>query len=416
MELVNYLLLRKLAANLLNKVFSLKAPLDQSLEEFLKTNSNLSSVQRAWLYEVCSGVTRWKGVIDFVIDSLAKKKKPSGVTRRYLSIAIYQIIAQEKTSSAKVIDETVELMKQEHGVESSRFINAVLRNFLRDFDFWKKDFEEKSLPKWLWIKLKEQQGEEWVKNFACASLNRPENWLRSHPSFNGDEFKSQVESGPFEFCWKVTQKGEIKKISGYQDKKFFVQDISNQKLVKDVTQIIVDNNLERKALDLCASPGGKSLGLAWNQFKVVATDKKSNRFNKLHEITSYSSPGEIVVASFEDIISDTAQFPLVWVDAPCSGVGIIRRHPEIRWFRTPKEVQQLVKIQSELVNMAWKKVCPGGVFVYSVCSVLNEEGKNLIQNNLGNEEVIKEWFLSPQDIDQGDGFWACAVKKQTSSQ
>lgn len=418
---------RDLVVKILTQVLSFEKPLDEVLESF---SEELTTPQvRAWVQELSAGVLRWKGRLDFLIDSLATKKKPSGWLRKILLVGAYQLVVQDRVTANKVVFETVEEVKRKEGEAPARFANACLRRIAEQAPQWRNlswsesmSSEESafwaSLPHWLWNKLVTEYGIEWTTSFAEACLQRPSLWLRSLDQLT---FGQQ---GPLPDSWKIEEGGLITEKEGFKAGTFFVQDISSQKLIDEVTQILKSKSESLgsvKVWDVCAAPGGKSVGLAWNGLQVVSSDKSgSKRLSLLKETVQRVAPQVCVIESDEEVDALPLQ-DLVWVDAPCSGTGIIRRHPDVKWIRKEKDIPQLNQLQLELLKKAWSKVKPQGFLVYSVCSVLKEEGPALIQKagivqnktDLKSSEgkIIQEWSLSPQFAPYGDGFWAVMLQK-----
>jgi 16S rRNA (cytosine967-C5)-methyltransferase len=166
-----------------------------------------------------------------------------------------------------------------------------------------------------------------------------------------------------------------------------------------------------RALDLCAAPGGKSVGMAWSGLKVFASDRDAARYVLLAKTVERVAPGIEIVP--REQVGALPELDLVWVDAPCTGTGILRRHPDVRWLRQEKEISGLLKVQQELLAEAWSKVRPGGLLAYSVCSVLKEEGPEALKKflKLYPGQPVAEWFLVPQSTLGGDGFWSALVRK-----
>ncbi len=393
--------LRTLAVRTLAQVLNSTQSLDQSMFEEISRNNaqTLPEFDRAWIFEICSGVLRFKGRIDYIIDTYALKKKPTGALRRYLMTAVFQLLEQD-VASALVVSETVDAIRLGEGDFPSKFANAILRKVADARDEWKAwKVNEKtprpeviawsSLPEWLFKKLEKEKGLPWTLAFAESCLKRPQTWYQ-----NLVTGESQLLEGGY--------RGD--------EPKGYVQDISNQELVKKVVSVIRERikNKELPAtpriLDLCSAPGGKSLGLAVNGFKVTATDIDENRLQKVIENkTRLDLSSLITVVSYKDVINETEKFDVIWIDAPCLSTGIVRRHPEVKWNRSEKDLPGLVAKQKELVSWAKQHLSENGLLIYSTCSVLK------IENDHPHGDRFKllsqvEWF--PQESPYGDAIVA----------
>lgn len=420
---------RDLAVRILTRVLSDQQPLDEAVADLVSEFPKaLQGGSRAWLQEVCSGTLRWKGRLDLVIDSIALKKKPSGWLRKILLIATYQLIAQDRSPAGLVVSETVSAIKKKEGEAPARFANALLRKVADHASEWRDlkpsssaTLEEvahwASIPPWLWQKLIEDHGREWAEIYAMASLDRPTLWIRALKK------PEWAESGPVEGAFRGVEGGPVFDKAGFSEGEFFVQDISSQILVREISQTVEDAILAEgrpegkiSAFDLCASPGGKTVGLLWSGVKsgmdIYASDRDEKRLALLRQTVARVGKGVKVIAPTE--VDALPLQDLVWVDAPCSGSGILRRHPDVRWLRREKDLEGLLKTQQELITRGWSKVRPGGYFAYSVCSVLKAEGPIAIEKaRLPSKS--KEWFLLPQTTPNGDGFWACLIRKPNAN-
>ena len=445
---------RDLAVRALVRVLTGHEPLDEVLATMAV---QFPSSPHAWLQEVCSGTLRWKGRLDAVLDSVSIKKKPSGWLRKVLLIAAYQLIVQDRTPAGAVVSETVDEVRNMEGDAPAGFANACLRKIADHASQFRNQafqdrFDEKaaaawaSMPVWLWNKIFYQQGVEWAREFAIAALDRPTLWIRAreadwspHLGAGGASEKFGLSEapeggahptwavpGPIPGSWKVTEGGQISVREGFAEGKFMVQDISSQYLVAQVAnQVFAElgtapqhattatrggEKTRLTALDLCAAPGGKSVNLAWSGFDVTATDRTDTRLPLLKSTLDRAAP-QIKLLEWKDVPACEPKH-LVWVDAPCSGTGIIRRHPDVRWLKEEKDLSALIKTQRELILQGWGKVLPGGYLVYSVCSVLKEEGPQAIAAAGLKDFVVTEWLLCPQTAPHGDGFWAALLRKE----
>jgi 16S rRNA (cytosine967-C5)-methyltransferase len=149
--------------------------------------------------------------------------------------------------------------------------------------------------------------------------------------------------------------------------------------------------------------------MAWNGLQVTASDRDGARIGLLKQTVERVAPGVQIVA--RDAVAALPSQDFVWIDAPCTGTGIIRRHPDVRWLRREQDLGELLKTQQEVLRTGWEKVRPGGYLAYSVCSVLKEEGPEAVAWLREQGTLVREWFLHPQNEPFGDGFWAALFKK-----
>lgn len=409
---------RGLAVNVLTAVLSDSSPLDQALDR-ISQQAKLEPQARAWLLDVCAGTLRWKGRLDLAIDATAIKKKPSGWLRKMMLVGAYQLIVSERVAAALVVSETVTEVKKKEGEHPSKFVNASLRKVADYAKEWRNlPFPEKGtlseqatwacLPDWFWRRISEQHGVAWAREYALASFERPKLWLRMAP---GAQIPDEGVKGAVANSYAPNDGGAISERAGFSEGNFFVQDISSQLLVSEISSEAksILKKEHPSGLDLCAAPGGKALGLAWNGFTIHATDIDESRLKLIREnIQRLKSDIQVVTRSE---VAKLEPQDLVWVDAPCTGSGIIRRHPDVRWLRREKDIDSLVVQQLKLVREAWELVRPGGVMAYSVCSVFNEEGPQVIEKAGLKDRIRKTWNLAPQQAPGGDGFWACVLAK-----
>jgi 16S rRNA (cytosine967-C5)-methyltransferase len=402
----------------LTRVLSEHEPLDEAMAAL---GGEASAEARAWLQEACAGTLRWKGRLDHAIDAVALKKKPTGWLRKALLVAAYQLVVQDRARAPFVVSEAVDQVKKREGEAPARFANALLRKIAAHADSWRElDLPEgarlaeaarwASFPEWLWARIARQRGDDFARAYARAALERPVTWLRARPGWEPEG--AWAERGPVEGSWRLASGGPISDKPGFAEGCFIVQDLSSQTLVAAIAADVataLGPAARLNALDLCAAPGGKSVGLAWSGFSVTSTDRDESRMALLRQTVARTAPGVRVVPRGE--IAALAAQDLVWVDAPCTGSGILRRHPDVRWLRQEKELAGLIKVQQQLLREAWDKVRPGGFLAYSVCSLLDEEGPQALERAGLRSPSVREWLLAPHEAPYGDGFWAALVRK-----
>jgi 16S rRNA (cytosine967-C5)-methyltransferase len=410
---------RERAVRIITEVLTKGRPLDLVLEEAFASDA----AHCAWLQDVCSGVLRWKGRLDLAIDSGALRKKPTGGLRKALWVAAYQLIAQDDVPAHVVVNEAVESIRRKEGQGPAGFANAVLRRIAEKARQWRElpfpadaPLEEKaawaSLPVWMWERLVCSRGEDWAVQYAQASLDRPTLWVRSRDSWAEQaRSKLKLSEGALPGMYRLGEASKpVREWPGFSEGRFFVQDVSSQVLV-DLFSSELKKASSRRVLDLCAAPGGKSIGLAWNGFEVFASDIDSNRLKSVQENIQRLGKN-LSIQILEKSQLQSQLFDGIWVDAPCTGSGILRRHPDVRWLKQEEQLAALNRIQRELLLEAWDRLKHGGLLAYSVCSVLSEEGRDLIRSaGLPGMNVLLEKELGPFEDPYGDGFYLALLRK-----
>ncbi|MCC7440340.1 MAG: hypothetical protein IT285_01825 [Bdellovibrionales bacterium] len=411
---------REIAVRLVHQVLTGLAQYDPLFEQATR---GMDPRARAWLREVTVGALRWKGRAGFILGRYAQTKFPKGQPLGALLIAIYQILQGDAPPGA-VVSETVEWFKLKEGEPPAGFANAVLRRVVSERDYWMSESvrpaegspEEAdwfSIPHWMWTRILKARGVEWAHAFARASMERPALWVRAR---RGEWKPDWAEKGLIPGSWRASAAtGAVNELAGFADSEFLVQDISNQRLIEEVTELVGEPG-PGPVLDPCASPGGKAVGLAWKGFRVAAFEKNERRHRRLKENLDRLAPDLARLEpweSWEKWPEGGERAAGVWVDAPCTGSGTLRRNPEIRWLRGEKDLESLVAIQRELVQSSWECVPIGGWMAYSVCSILAEEGEGLLDwSSLRGSRELRRWLFSPHEAPFGDGFWGILLRRE----
>ncbi len=287
--------------------------------------SELSDRDRRFVTELVYGTTRMRRACDVIIDRFVTTD-PRPPIRTLLRIGVYQIVFGDVAPHAGV-SETVNLAPR----SQKGFVNAVLRRIARDpGDVWPSPWARLSYPDWIGERLTAELGDD----DAVAALER----------------MNQVPP--------VTVRTD-----GY------VQDESSQWVAA-----AVEAKAGEKVLDACAAPGGKATALAATGAEVIAMDVRANRVSLVAknaqrlgcELTAVV--GDASAPAFEP-----GSFDAVLIDAPCSGLGALRRRPDARWRITPDRLDDLVALQSRILAASARLVAPGGRLVYSVCTLTAAE-------------------------------------------
>lgn len=395
---------RRAALSLIGKSWSDHSPLDEALSLYFESKE-VKKEDRAWLMDVVSGTTRFRGRLEWILEQVSDKGAPTGRLRRALLVGLYQVLEHDRVAPAVVVEETVEWIKKTEGIAPSRFANAILRKVAAQLDQW-KSWDETSLtteqeraaffscPLELYRALIQDRGRDWAEAFLRASLKRPEIHFNVRPGSNA--VPSDLASE-----WSDTRD-------------YFVQDLSSQFLVRQFSNSIARACVPRepreiRVLDLCASPGGKAVALAWKGFTVQASEFNEKRRPLLEMNVERLAPSVEVIPYPKDL--SAVKVDALWIDAPCSGLGVIGRHPEAKWNRKLSDIREVEKIQSKLLNDALSRTQAKQV-LYSVCSVLKREGEDQVQAALKRHpawKLSREWALSPTEPPHGDGFYAAIL-------
>lgn len=399
----------------LNFVLSDFQPLEEAVENF---STPLDARSKAWVWDITQTLFRYRGGIDFIIDQHALKKKPTGRIRKQLQIAIVQILFHKELSPEKVVSETVNWVKKDSGQQAGGFINVILRKISQDKEAWteylKGEFPDK-IPSFWKKEMKKVHPDAWIKEFSNASLEMPPTWFRIR--------SNEIKQLPIEYFNKgfietsFEWKGEPSTLGEFARRKdFLVQDLSSQILIKENIEEILKLNGDKElfVLDRCAAPGGKTVNLAWS-----LEEKKIKA--QLFAFDTNEKRKQVLFSNFKDknveatILKEEKDFPenlnWIWLDAPCSGSGVVRRHPEMKWNKTEKDLDKCVLLEEVLLRDSWNRLPSGGFLTYTVCSVFPSEGLNLIKKCNLETYKLKEWILGPHLNPSTDGFYGILLRK-----
>ncbi len=388
---------RRAAVWILHRVFQTNSYADVLLDHLLEKVSLLPK-ERALATELVYGTLRWFGYIEWILKKLYRglwKSVPS-LIQRDLEVAVYQMLFLTKIPDYAIVDEAVEIAKQMHGDRWPAMVNAMLRKLLQ-----KKDHLDALLPdranlsKWISVEWSHPQWlvEKWMQRFGiertvrlCKANNQKPyigirvNLQKTTRESLAEEFLHagiEVELDPFcpEFL-RIRKSGDVLQLDAFQQGKCTVQDPS-----AGLVSRLLDPQPGERILDLTSAPGGKATHLAElsrDQACIVALDKYLHRLRLVKQNAS-----RLGLSSIHCVVGNGTEkwkpmFDKVLVDAPCTSLGILRRTPEVKWKKIEKEIPEICTLQSRLLDSAAQALKPGGVLVYSTCSVLEEENEQRI--------------------------------------
>ena len=369
---------------------------------------NLSNQDRGLATEIVYGVVENKYYIDYIIDKLSKIKtnKMEIYVKTLLRMGIYQILFLNSISDYAAVNETVNLAKKKNP-KISGFINGILRNVIRqketigkinvkdDIDYLSIKY---SYDKWLIRNWMIHFGREFTEELLEANAERPSIYLRVNTlKTSRDELIEKLqeqgisasEVRGIEEAIKVENLKNIENNSLYKDGLFTVQDISSMLVGKVMNP--KENSL---VLDVCSAPGGKTTHIATlmkNTGKVVSRDIYDHKLKLIKSSCKRLGLENVQVEDFDGMKLDQesiGKFDYVLADVPCSGLGIIRRKPEIK-YKEKEDFRSLPPIQMRILENAAKYVKKGGTLIYSTCTIQDTE----------NIEVVKEFLQKNKNFE-----------------
>jgi 16S rRNA (cytosine967-C5)-methyltransferase len=405
-------------------------------------NINISDQEKGLATELIYGIIENKYYLNYIIDKLSKikSKKMSTYVKISLWLGIYQILFLDSIKEHAAVNESVSLIKK-YDKKSSGFVNAILRNKETIMDIDKDNIVDflsikYSYNPWIIQKWINVFGEDFTQDLLDSNSEKPNLYIRTNATkISRDELIGKLKSQGI-ICSKVNGIDEaimvqnLKNIDNnklFKDGFFTVQDISSM-LVGKVTNP-KDGSL---VLDMCSAPGGKATHLAAlmnNSGQVVARDVFEHKLKLINNTVKRLGLRNVKVENFDALKIDEnsiSKFDYVVSDVPCSGMGIIKRKPEIK-FKKEEELKDLPVIQSEILNNASKYVKAGGVLIYSTCTIHDEENIDIVNEFLKNNEnfelvPIDEVKIDLDNQDKGyikiypnihgmDGFFIAKLKR-----
>ncbi|MCC0672400.1 16S rRNA (cytosine(967)-C(5))-methyltransferase RsmB [Clostridioides sp. ES-S-0145-01] len=376
-------------------------------------NLEISDMDRGLATELIYGVVENKYYLDYIINKLSKikVKKMSTYVKIFLRMGTYQILFLNSISDYAAVNETVKLSKK-YDKKSSGFINAILRNEIRNKDTI-MDITEEDSVKYLSIKYSynswiiknwiENFGQEFTEDLLEANNEKPSIYIRTNTlKISREELIEKLNEKGI-MCLKVPMVEEaikVEKLKNIENNELFKAGLFT---IQDISSMIVGKVINPKEdsliLDVCSAPGGKSTHLATlmnNTGQVIARDIFEHKLKLIKATVNRLGLKNVCVEGFDASEIDENsinKFDYVLADVPCSGLGIIRRKPEIK-YKKEEELEDITSIQKKILENASKYVKIGGTLVYSTCTVQDMENINIITSFI---EEYNNFELTPID-------------------
>ena len=366
---------RRAAVELLAAVLQKKQALDDVLGRSLERGAmfDLPVRDRALARAIIAGSLRRKGQLDHALFTFLERGLPdkSGTLYPILLSGAAQLIFL-KTPPHAAIDLAVTLAQYDPKAKRyDKLVNAVLRRVANEGEAIAGSLNAARVntPDWLWSRWASYWGEARAHAIAEANLTEPplDLTVKSDPALWAERLSGRVLPND---SVRLLPKGRIESLPGYDDGAWWVQDVAASlpaKLLGDVSG--------QRVADLCAAPGGKTAQLVLGGASVIAIDNSKARLKLLAEnLKRLRLEAELIEADATKW-QPGGLFDAVLLDAPCSSTGTIRRHPDIPYVKSAKDIEALAALQARLLDNAASLVRPGGKLVYSTCSLEPEEGE-----------------------------------------
>jgi 16S rRNA (cytosine967-C5)-methyltransferase len=359
---------------------------------------------RALAAEIASGVQRWRAALDHLIVAFSRRpiSRLDAEIVDILRLSAYQLLHLTRVPASAVVDDAVNLVRRAGKTSATGFVNAVLREMSRKraalplpprpadpsdraaaLDYCSITL---SHPRWLaarWLdRLGMDVAESWMQfDNTPGSLTLRANRLR----ITRDDLAARLEAdgihvhvSPWAPDALVVDEGHPLRDCALEDGAFFAQDEASQ-----LVALLAGDRPPPRVLDTCASPGGKTTAIAAameGRGLLVATDLRDRRIDLLRRTVAASGATNvrIVQADLLKPLPFSSTFECVLVDAPCSGLGTLRRDPDIRWRRVEADLPILAAAELTMLQRASEVVAPGGRLIYATCSSEPEENEAIV--------------------------------------
>lgn len=449
---------RETAFQVIYKVLEEESHSHVVLRQVLNQEKDAEKRERAFVTRLVEGTLEHLITIDYILNQVSKTpvKKMKPVIRTILRMSVYQLLYMDSVPDSAVCNEAVKLVKGKGLQGLSGFANGVLRNVARNRAQWFSDafYPDKkktpasylslrySLPEWLCNYFVKEYGLEQAEKIAEGSLRNPKTTIRCNTSkISKEELKKSlinqgftVEEGVYaQDALYLSEYDALEKIPEFVGGYFQVQDESSM-LVAQLAGLKKDDLV----LDVCSAPGGKALHAANLLEKLGGGSVISRDVSEKKTALIWENKERLQVKNISIQVADATQpdetmiekADVVIADLPCSGIGIMAKKPEIRYRMTKENQKELVALQKQMLEVVHRYVKPGGVLLYSTCTINKEENEEqareickkygfvpALDNKLVPEKLCHDvqedgWIQLLPGIHDCDGFFIARLKKE----
>jgi len=365
--------------------------LDRVLEEVLTASSSLNSSERAAVHSIAFDSLRHYGLLSSQLDILLSQPISDPPVRCLLLVALSQL-QFSKAAAHAIVDHAVSAVEQVGHGRAKSLVNAVLRNYLRSPEKFKRERFKSDVacfdfPRW-WIQrmAKEYPG-RWQPSLLSAR-DRPPMWLRVNERrvAAAEYMRELVKEGmPATFhsgqAIHLEKPVPVQELPGFHEGRVSVQDLGAQQ-----SAALIGAESGMRVLDACAAPGGKACHLLERaDLDLIALDSDARRLNRVAsnvERLGLRAQLKVADAGKPGEWWDGRPFERILLDAPCSGSGVVRRHPDIKWSRREADLTRFAAQQANLLGILWNCLGNGGRLLYATCSVFGIENDGIVEQFL----------------------------------
>lgn len=405
----------------------------------------LSKADRALVTRITEGTLEYLIQIDEVLNQYSRTRvdKMKPVIRTILRMSVYQILYLDRIPPSAACNEAVKLAEKRKFIGLKGFVNGVLRSVSRDKEKILSGFSSPSIqysaPEWLVELWKRELGESRMETVLRAGLSQSATMVRCNVNLVSME----------EIQASLTAQGVSFEVSPYSKKVLLISDydylenldafLQGWVQVQDVSSVLAGEAASPREgdfiLDVCAAPGGKSLHMAdllHGTGMVEARDLTWSKVEKIEENIRRSGY-ENIRAKCQDArifdLDSVEKADILFADLPCSGLGVIGRKPDIKLHMTPEKMEELSRLQREILSVVWQYVKPGGKLIYSTCTIHSKENQENVRwlldhhpftlvdisshfpENIREESMKEGWMQFLPGIHLCDGFFVAVLQR-----
>ena len=419
-------------------------------DELPKQQDRVEGKDKGLLQEICFGVLRFLPELENDVRGLMDKPL-TGKQRVFhflILVGVYQI-KYTRIPDHAAVSETVAATAQLKNKHLKGLINGVLRNYQRKFQSEQESAKDSDYidakplpdairfnhPSWFIKKVRAAYPQQW-ESILLANQEKPPMWLRVNQKYHQvSQYQKLLDKAQIDYQFiepstgaiALSQAVDVNKLPGFQDGWVSIQDGAAQHAAR-----LLDAQKGDNVLDCCAAPGGKTchiLEYTPDLALITAIDIEETRLIRVNENLQRLKLNANVItgdAANPKTWWDNQLFDRILLDAPCSGTGVIRRHPDIKWLRKENDIANLKVLQQQILKNIWSLLKPGGTLLYATCSILPEENSEQIKDFItkqadaelisipeGEDNIGWQLLAKPnkQSMPSMDGFYYAKLKK-----